>query len=56
MLSEEKIDGQNAHPLADVIGTMPDEDAEEMLRIIAEEFEEVDVGEGSRACFEDEGE
>jgi hypothetical protein len=48
-----KIDGQNAHPLADVIGIMPDEDAEEMLRIVEEEFEEVDAGEWSRTYFEE---
>jgi hypothetical protein len=32
---------------------MPDEDAEEMLRIIKEEFEEVDSGEWSRTYFEE---
>ncbi|MBM4086413.1 MAG: DUF104 domain-containing protein [Planctomycetes bacterium] len=30
------------HPLADCVGILPDEDAEEMLRIIEEEFEKVD--------------
>jgi predicted DNA-binding antitoxin AbrB/MazE fold protein len=33
------------HPLAEVMGIMPDEDAEEMRRIIEEEFEKVDLDE-----------
>ena len=33
------------HPLADVMGIMPDEDAEEMRRIIKEEFEKVNLDE-----------
>ena len=30
------------HPLASYVGTLPDEDAEEMLRIVEEEFERID--------------
>jgi predicted DNA-binding antitoxin AbrB/MazE fold protein len=30
------------HPLADCVGIMPDEDADEMRRIIQDEFERVD--------------
>lgn len=33
------------HPLAGLCGTLPDKDADEMLRIINEEFEKVDVNE-----------
>lgn len=33
------------HPLHECIGIMPDEDAEEMQRIIAGEFEKVDLSE-----------
>lgn len=32
------------HPLADVAGIMPDEDAKEILAIIETEFEQVDLG------------
>ena len=31
-----------AHPFAGYVGTLPDEDANEMMRIIDEEFESVD--------------
>jgi len=31
------------HPLADLVGTLPDEDAREMLQVIAEEFERIDA-------------
>jgi len=31
------------HPLAECIGILPDEDAEEMQRIIGDEFEKVDL-------------
>src|SRR5262249_8840015 len=34
-----------AHPLASCIGTLPDEDAQELQRIIEEEFERVDAEE-----------
>ena len=34
-----------SHPLVDVIGTLPNEDAEEMKQIINEEFERVDAEE-----------
>jgi predicted DNA-binding antitoxin AbrB/MazE fold protein len=34
---------QLPHPLADCIGILPDEDAEEMLRIIEDEFEKGDT-------------
>lgn len=33
------------HPLADLVGTLPDEDAREMQRIIDEEFERIDAEE-----------
>ena len=33
------------HPLADCVGTLPDDDAQEMLRIIEDEFERVDAEE-----------
>ena len=33
------------HPLADCLGTMPDEDAEEIRRVVEEEFERVDLDE-----------
>jgi predicted DNA-binding antitoxin AbrB/MazE fold protein len=33
------------HPVADLIGTLPDEDAKEMMQAIDEEFERVDVAE-----------
>ncbi len=33
------------HPLADCFGILPDEDAQEMLRIIEEEFERVNPDE-----------
>ena len=33
------------HPLADCIGTLPDEDAQEMLHIVADEFERVNPSE-----------
>lgn len=33
------------HPLADCIGTLPDDDAQEMLNIIENEFERVDAEE-----------
>ena len=33
------------HPLADCIGTLPDDDAREMLGIIEEEFERVNAEE-----------
>ena len=32
-----------AHPLTECIGTLPDEDAEDMLRIIEAEFEKIDL-------------
>ncbi len=34
-----------SHPLEACIGTLPDEDAEEMRRIIEAEFEKVDLSE-----------
>jgi predicted DNA-binding antitoxin AbrB/MazE fold protein len=33
------------HPLADLIGTLPDEDAREMMQVIDEEFEQIDAEE-----------
>ena len=33
------------HPLADLIGTLPDEDAREMMQAIDEEFERIDAEE-----------
>ena len=33
------------HPLADCVGILPDEDAEEMLHIIQDEFERVNLNE-----------
>lgn len=33
------------HPLSDCIGILPDDDAEEMRRIIEEEFERVNLSE-----------
>ena len=33
------------HPLAGLCGILPDEDAEEMLKIVKEEFEKVDINE-----------
>jgi predicted DNA-binding antitoxin AbrB/MazE fold protein len=33
------------HPLADLIGTLPDEDAREMMQAIDEEFERIDADE-----------
>lgn len=33
------------HPLHELCGTLPDEDAAEMLNIVKEEFEKVDVNE-----------
>lgn len=37
-----EADAAGTHPLAGVIGTLSDEDADEMLRAIEEEFESVD--------------
>jgi predicted DNA-binding antitoxin AbrB/MazE fold protein len=34
-----------SHPLAECIGSMPDDDAEEILRIVEEEFEQVNLRE-----------
>lgn len=36
---------RSLHPLSDCIGILPDEDAQEMLRIIEDEFERVDADE-----------
>ena len=33
----------DGHPLSEVIGTLSDEDADEMMRVIEEEFESVDA-------------
>lgn len=33
------------HPLKGLCGILPDDDAEEMLRIVEEEFEKVDINE-----------
>jgi len=33
------------HPLADLCGILPDKDAAEMTKIIADEFEKVDINE-----------
>lgn len=33
------------HPLHELCGILPDEDAEEMLKIVKEEFEKVDINE-----------
>ena len=33
------------HPLAGLCGILPDKDAEEMLKIVKEEFEKVDINE-----------
>lgn len=33
------------HPLAGLCGTLPDEDAAEMLKVIEDEFEKVDMSE-----------
>lgn len=40
-----ELEERRRHPLADCVGTLPDDDAEEMLRIIEEEFERVDAEE-----------
>lgn len=40
-----ELEGSRAHPFADLIGTLPDEDAREMMQAIEEEFERVDVEE-----------
>jgi len=37
-----ELDEGNASPLMACIGTLPDEDAEEMMRAIEEEFERID--------------
>lgn len=42
-----EMDEVRTHPLADCIGTLPDDDAREMMRIIEEEFERVDAEEWS---------
>jgi uncharacterized protein (DUF433 family) len=41
-LYEEANGADSAHPLASYVGTLPDEDAEEMLRVIEDEFERID--------------
>ena len=41
----EEPKGDDTHPLNECIGILPDEDAEEMQRIIADEFEKVDLSE-----------
>jgi predicted DNA-binding antitoxin AbrB/MazE fold protein len=33
---------ERKHPLAEIAGQMPDEDADELIRIIESEFEQVD--------------
>jgi predicted DNA-binding antitoxin AbrB/MazE fold protein len=40
-----ELKDRGVHPLAELVGTMPDEDAEEMMQIINEEFERVDAEE-----------
>jgi predicted DNA-binding antitoxin AbrB/MazE fold protein len=40
-----EIDEAAAHPLADCVGILPDEDADEMLRIVQDAFERVDPDE-----------
>ena len=40
-----EMGGARPHPVADLIGTLPDEDAEEMRQAIEEEFERVDPDE-----------
>lgn len=42
IIQEERND-HLPHPIAECIGIMPDEDAEEMIKIIEEEFEQVDL-------------
>ena len=37
-----ELEPKRPHPLADCVGILPDEDAQEMLAIIQEEFERVD--------------
>lgn len=37
--------GARPHPVADLVGTLPDEDAEEMRQAIEEEFERIDPDE-----------
>ncbi len=43
-ITMEKI-SKKKHPLAGLCGILPDKDAEEMRKIINEEFEKVDVNE-----------
>ena len=40
-----EVEEPQPHPLADCMGIMPDEDAEEMLRIIEDEFGKVNMDE-----------
>ncbi|MBI3950730.1 MAG: antitoxin family protein [Acidobacteria bacterium] len=40
-----EIKDQPHHPLADCLGTLSDEDAADMLRIIEDEFEQVNLSE-----------
>jgi predicted DNA-binding antitoxin AbrB/MazE fold protein len=37
-----ELSDERAHPLAGYVGTLPDEDAAEMLRVIEDEFERID--------------
>ena len=40
-----EADEQGTHPMADLIGILPDEDADEIRRVIEEEFEQVNLNE-----------
>ncbi len=39
------VETMEPHPLSECIGILPDEDAEEMRRIVEQEFERVDLSE-----------
>lgn len=34
--------GDKPHPMADLAGTLPPEDADEMMKVVEEEFERID--------------
>ena len=40
-----ELESARPHPLADVVGSLPDEDAREMMKAIEDEFERVDPDE-----------
>lgn len=40
-----EMEGVRPHPFADLVGTLPDEDAREMMQVIEDEFERIDPDE-----------